>query len=136
MSNATKTLQGYRLGFLQDNTYNVDYYRAEGASTISISQAAPQSEEEFKEWWRREVDKACHDDVVFVVLKSGPGTCQGKWLERIEEEEWYSSNEGPPGRVRTTTHSRLNKALNRREMLTDDWGENIEKGDVSNDEKG
>ena len=27
----------------------------------------------------------------------------------------------------------LNKASNGREMLTDDWGDNIEKGDVSND---
>ena len=70
MSNATKTLQGYRLGFLSENTYNEDYYRDEGASILNISQAAPQSEEEFKEWWRHEVDTARRDDVVLVVLKS------------------------------------------------------------------
>ena len=54
-------------------------------------------------------------------------------MERTKEEQWYSSNEGPPGQVHTTTISMLNKASNGREMLTDDWGDNIEKGDVSND---
>mmetsp|Transcript_27007 Transcript_27007/g.56277 ORF Transcript_27007/g.56277 Transcript_27007/m.56277 type:complete len:249 (+) Transcript_27007:157-903(+) len=122
----TKTLQGYRLVLREGNGYYEHFYRGAGASILDASRA-PKLETEFKDWWRREVDKADRDRVVLVVLKPQWETIHGRWLRKMEEEEWYNSDE-VHGRIRTTTAQNLSKTLYKREILTDDWGDTIERG--------
>lgn len=123
----TEPLQGYRLVFFLYNIYTEDY-EEQGASIVSLREA-PQTKDEFTEWWRREVSRACQDRVVLVVMKQYDGTNRRKWLQAMEEEEWYNDN-GTPSRVRFVTFKKLNMAVILDELLTDDWGENIEKGEM------
>ncbi|KAL7523265.1 hypothetical protein ACHAXR_000100, partial [Thalassiosira sp. AJA248-18] len=76
---------------------------------------------------------ARRDGVVIVVVKRLRGSCQRKWLEQIEEEEWENDEEGD-GRVRFTTIQKLNIAYLSGSLLTDDWGDSVEKGDLARKE--
>mmetsp|Transcript_35368 Transcript_35368/g.74677 ORF Transcript_35368/g.74677 Transcript_35368/m.74677 type:complete len:153 (-) Transcript_35368:168-626(-) len=134
-----KPLQGYRLGFLLQylDEEMESHCRDYGASILNIY-SAPETEEEFKQWWKAQVENANRDGVILVVVKSRCtissiwlNTPQKRFLSQIEEEEWYNDENGP-SRVRVTRFYKVMKViLGQSETLTDDWGDSIEKGDAA-----
>ncbi len=89
---------------------------------------APQTDREaFLEWWTGEKERAVRDRVVLVVVDScDKYSCHKKWLQSIEEEEWFDNDDGLM-RVRFTTYTKMRLAINGKVSLTDGWGDIIDK---------
>ena len=151
-----QALSGYRIA-LSGNNGRTDFYRKHGASILllneapgmwrrftllivyllphsynicSLRQHASDSEEEFRNWFQEEVAKAKQDKVAMVVVKGHTGYSQRRFIDNIEEMEFYSSDGGGGGRVRFTMISTIGTAVNDGFLLTDDWSDSISRGEI------
>ncbi len=108
--------------------------KEEGADVLHVSQAPQTDCEAFLEWWTGEKERAVRDRVILVVVGvCYKCECHKKWLQSIEEEEWFDNDNGLMG-VRFTTFTMLNQVIHDNESLKDGWGDIIEK--MSNDRAG
>ena len=74
--------------------------------------------------------KAKQDKVAMVVVKGHTGYSQRRFIDNIEEMEFYSSDGGGGGRVRFTMISTIGTAVNDGFLLTDDWSDSISRGEI------
>ena len=128
-----KPLQGYRMGLIFEDRNEERYFKNKGASVLRIH-TAPESEGSFKQRWLKEIDRARQDRVKLVVLLVGSWasvSVHGQLLKKIEEAEFHCTDEGGPGRIRTTTYRILDRVSNSTKglTLTDSWGDTIERGE-------
>jgi len=120
-----------------------------GAEILHIETEAPGLSSDvvnyssFRKWWQGEIDMARKDGLALVVLDCpcdcsscelefcAPAILGRKWLEKIEEEDFYS-NDDAALRVRFTNYGNLIDAMSHckfnRKPLEDVWGDCIERG--------
>jgi hypothetical protein len=122
------SFQNLRLAFtsIDSNNHYIRLLLANGVDDVlDIAQAPNTDHEAFLAWWKTEKERAARDEKkILVVCSSYEQSCYRKWLQNIEETEFYD-NDNASTRVRFTTTLKLSKAINDGESLKDDWGEVI-----------